>query len=829
MASPQEMQPTVEDCFSDDSEGGSIPFQGRRSPNAANVSTKRSHPSDLDKEMPPAHETVPANLDLRSDSGYSSYTTATVSSTNSAQSAPPQRSPPHVPAAPVPPQQDAPKIRRRPTLSDTSKPTSKPAARPKSISRTASTSSKPPAIIQQRERRPTVTQDPRLDRRDRRDSRVEPECADPRRIKYDPNAPAPALRRRDVCPEIHPSQSARDVNRPSSQEDTRSMRSDPTPSPYYPDHRQSYYAHAGAVIQPATTRPRRPSVSRPVSYTGEPGPHYHWTQGAPAYSNQPQEHGPPPSQSALYRQSYSGHPSLPSQMAPPPVPYGASPVYHTQYGYQMPPSYDGMQRPGMTHRNSTNIARNGPAPPLVIDQAPRDQYSARRGQPQSATQPRFPPQKQLQGEAFESDSESETASSDEEDDYEAEPHPDDPYARRALMPPPAPKLERTKSKAKPKSKTKKLQRPSISHAYTTSDIDQVRADRRKSQPVVVNDDRTTSRHRPTKSTNEPARRQSISRPPPPSRDIQTEYPARGGQIYVHNSTKAERRRSAHYGKSYNEKYAEYAEARQQEDRRAAEADAKAKAEARVRRENEIHEARYQADQERERKRSSKVYYQPPPAFDDSEDEYASDPPVVPEAPAPPRRRRPTDVDSRKVKERVPQKARRNEIKALEYINTLRGTDVPLNDHIHSAAKRASRVPSIPSHSGSSGSDRHTAVTSNGNNEIRLRVDANAPLSLQFNGDMDGRTMRLIPGEDGMAELVISGNPDSESAYNGSERGSISGDRKALVTRRQAEEMTEGSTRSQRVRRESRVVRDAHDDRIEVPRSQRRRANSHHVN
>ena len=80
MASPQEMQPTVEDCFSDDSEGGSIPFQGRRSPNAANVSTKRSHPSDLDKEMPPAQERAPTNIDLRSDSGYSSYTTATVSS-----------------------------------------------------------------------------------------------------------------------------------------------------------------------------------------------------------------------------------------------------------------------------------------------------------------------------------------------------------------------------------------------------------------------------------------------------------------------------------------------------------------------------------------------------------------------------------------------------------------------------------------------------------------------------------------------------------------------------------------------------------------------------
>ncbi|RYO30314.1 hypothetical protein AA0113_g2471 [Alternaria arborescens] len=818
MASPQEMQPTVEDCFSDDSEGGSIPFQGRRSPNAANVSTKRSHPSDLDKEMPPAQERAPTNIDLRSDSGYSSYTTATVSSTNSAQSAPPQRSPPQVPAAPVPPQQEAPKIRRRPTVSESTKPSSKASSRPKSISRTASTSSKPPAIIQQRERRPTVTQDPRPDHRDRRDSRVEPECADPRRTKYDPNAPAPAPRRHNIRPEIHPSQSARDVHRPS-QEDTRSMRSDPTPSPYYPDQRQSYYSHAGAVIQPATTRPRRPSVSRPVSYSGEPGPQYHWTQGAPGgYAGHPQDHGPPLSQSALYRQSYSG------QMGPPSGPYAAAPVYHPQYGYGMAPSYDGMQRPGMTHRNSTNIARTGPIPPPVVDQGSRDQYSARRGQPQSATQPRFPPQKQLQGEAYESYSESDSASSDEDDDYEAEPHPDDHYAQRALMPPPPQKLERTKSKAKPKSKSKKLQRPQISHAYTTSDLEHVRADRRKSQPVVVNHDPPTSRHRTTKSTNEPSRRQSVSRPPPPPREIQTEYPARGGLVYVHDSTKAERRRSAHYGKSYNDRHAEAREYERLEAEANAKADARARREA-DRREAEKAEARYQAEQERKReKRNSKVYYQPPAAFDSS-DEYESEIEApIPEAPAPPRRRRPTDAEGRKVKERAPQKTRRDEMKALEYINSQRGTDAPLNDHIHSAAKRASRVPSIPSHSGSSGSDRHTAVTSNGNNEIRLRVDANAPLSLQFNGDMEGRTMRLIPGEDGMAELVISGNPDG-----GSEKGSNAGDRKALVTRRQAEEMNEGSIRSHRSRRESRVVRDSQDDRIEVQRPLRRRANSHYVN
>ncbi|KAI4670459.1 uncharacterized protein J4E79_000741 [Alternaria viburni] len=48
-----------------------------------------------------------------------------------------------------------------------------------------------------------------------------------------------------------------------------------------------------------------------------------------------------------------------------------------------------------------------------------------------------------------------------------------------------------------------------------------------------------------------------------------------------------------------------------------------------------------------------------------------------------------------------------------------------------------------------------------NNEIRLRVDASQPLSLQFefDGDFEGRTMRLVPTEDGMADLVISPGRD----------------------------------------------------------------------
>ncbi|PVH96684.1 HET-domain-containing protein [Periconia macrospinosa] len=50
-------------------------------------------------------------------------------------------------------------------------------------------------------------------------------------------------------------------------------------------------------------------------------------------------------------------------------------------------------------------------------------------------------------------------------------------------------------------------------------------------------------------------------------------------------------------------------------------------------------------------------------------------------------------------------------------------------------------------------------------EIRLRVNINAPLSLSFNGDMTGRTLQLVPTEPGMAEIVISGVPNSKPAPN----------------------------------------------------------------
>ncbi|KAF1838454.1 hypothetical protein BDW02DRAFT_414949 [Decorospora gaudefroyi] len=823
MASAQHLQPYCEDV-SDDSDGP-VSFQGRKSPNAANQSTKRSHPSDVDKEAekPPAQESVPNNIDLRSDSGYSSYTAATVSSTNSAPSATAHCSPPVVPAtaAPVPAQSPAPKT-RRPAQSEPRQNSTNSSPRPKPLSRTASQSSKPSAT----HRRSTVSQQDRPDRRVRRDSRVDAgECTDPTCTTCGPNA-LPQQRRR---PDIQPSQSARDVTRISS--DQRSMRSDPAAyytSPPSPTHvRQAAYLQGPAILQPSAPRRRSSSTSRqqrPMSYGGEPGPQY-WVPGMPApYPSPPQEHGPPPSSSASWRNSMQQYPPMASMghMAPPMAPYmgpqtqtSAYPPY--AFNSQTSSPYDGPQRPVMSSRNSSNFARNGP-PVITQTQAPREQqYSARYGQP------RIPAQLQLQDEAYQSESDSESESEEERGYDELDPR--DPRAQRALMPPP--KMTRTKS-------TSKKQRPPMRHANTTQVVDVDRVARRLSQVVV--DDRP-GRELTQRVTNEPSRRMSVSRPAPPQRKTQSDYVTPRARVVVNNSAKTDRRRSAQV---YDKSYEDFVHAKEVQERARVKAEAKALKEADARakahaKAQKAHEDRYQAEQaqrEKERKRQSrseKVYYQPPPEFNDSEEEEEeeeeedSEEDEIPiPAPAPPRRRRHTEVEQPKIK--------RIENAAEDYISAQRGAQNPYNDQIHRAAKKASRVPSVPSHSGSSGSDKQsqsnrTVMTSNGNGEVRLRVDASAPLSLSFNGDTECRTLRMIPAGNGMADIVI-GSRNGESTYQGSERGSVAGDRRSLASnaRRQAEETTETSSRSSR-RRDDRVVQDSWDDQ-ESRRPLRRRAPSY---
>jgi len=192
-------------------------------------------------------------------------------------------------------------------------------------------------------------------------------------------------------------------------------------------------------------------------------------------------------------------------------------------------------------------------------------------------------------------------------------------------------------------------------------------------------------------------------------------------------------------------------------------------------EDEIQASKAFAAAERERKRSSRIY---------AEDAIQNPKMYTQDAIVPPRRRQ-TDSDLRRREEQIVEtKNLRAALDAEAYQRNTRGSMDPLTEKIHKAAKRASRTASGPSHAESShsnGSDKasrvsHRTTATNGNSgEIRLRVDASAPLSLQFNGDMDGRTVHIEPMEDGMADIVI-GNPGSSRPDNvyRSEKGNLLG-------------------------------------------------------
>jgi hypothetical protein len=86
--------------------------------------------------------------------------------------------------------------------------------------------------------------------------------------------------------------------------------------------------------------------------------------------------------------------------------------------------------------------------------------------------------------------------------------------------------------------------------------------------------------------------------------------------------------------------------------------------------------------------------------------------------------------------------------------------------------------------GELGSDEDT------NGEIRLRVNNNAPVTLTLSGEMEGRSLRLepIPGENGMNELVISGNTRAGGSVYRKERASV---RRAITPASQAQRTIEG--------------------------------------
>lgn len=572
-----------------------------------------------------------------------------------------------------------------------------------------------------------------------------------------------------------------------------------------------------------------------MSYSGEPGAPY-WVPGMPApYPSPPQDRGGPPPSASAYRNMPQYHHMAPA--APPIAPYGPSlaqpsPYYAPPYSlHQTSPPYDAQPRPGLPSRNSSNYGtRNGPAP--IVTQAPRDsqKYSARYGgQPQSATQARFPNQLQLKDQA-DDDSECET-SSDEEEEYEYEPEPKSRLTQRELMPPP--RLVK-QSRAKPP-------RPALLHAHTTQVGDLDRGDRRRSQSIVATE--RPGRERAPRVNDIPDRRTSRSRPAAPQRQTQSAYETPRARVVVNNS-RADRRRSAQiYDQPLETTYEQYARERALVEARAERAAEVARAEraaeitqAKHAAQAKAYEDRYQAERKKQQ-RNSRMVFTTDTLHDDSDEDQDQEEELEP-APLAARRRRPTDIDGRKGKERILEaKSKRITDAAEDYISAQRGSRDSYADQIHKAAKRASRIPSGPSDSGSSRSDKqsqsnHTALTGSGSNEIRLRVDASAPLSLSFNGDMEGRTLQLLPAENGMADIVIGGSRGGESTYHSSERGSVLGvGRKSIMAnqaRRDAEEMTERSSRSGRSRRDGRASREIWDDEREDQRRVLRRRNDHGI-
>ncbi|KAF2681763.1 hypothetical protein K458DRAFT_444602 [Lentithecium fluviatile CBS 122367] len=580
------------------------------------------------------------------------------------------------------------------------------------------------------------------------------DCTDPNCTKCGPNAiPQHQQRGRGSRSEASGADSARDGSYPPSF-DQRSQRSDPAPSHRSPPspiytRQPAPYAHGSTMVQPAQTRRRSSSTTRrPVSYHEGAQPSY-WP-GMPApYPSPPQEHhGPPPALSAYSNMHH------PQQMSPFPM----GPI---QPGYYMPgqpipqtsPPYE-HQRPPLSARGSSNsnsYQTRRPQPGF----GPTTLVTHGGGSDQHMPSARFhDPPRSARQERFPPAQESE----DESSEYSSSEVEDEPPARNecALMPPP--KLKRSKDKAR---------RPELRHAKTT----QVYNERRQSNLGMSQSSTLPERTRerdprgPRVSTVPPSRAPSKSRPalvqhPKAQSAFETPRPAK---VVVENSQS--RRRQSYL--AYNQEYV--------------------------------------AEQKR-RNRDSKIYRDD---YDDHEDAIlVSEPP----------RRRADTATSVSRRDEYGAKERWAAMDAEAYQQRARGTNEPLADAVHKAAKRASRVPSGPSEAGSNRSDdrktrvsqsARTAVTnSGGNGDIRLRVDASAPLSLQFNGDMEGRTLQINPAEDGMAEIVIGSSRGEESVYR-SERGSTVGSRRSLVparhtdgaTRRDLEEASVRSGRSSQGRRE----------------------------
>ncbi|KAF1958051.1 hypothetical protein CC80DRAFT_547102 [Byssothecium circinans] len=734
------MNATVESCSEESDNENGICLDPSSRNVSANVSAKRS---SNEMDTPVIFKTEP------DDSGYS--TAATSMSMSSADMASQTKS-----AAPIPPPSPAASRRRPSIVTEDRKHSSQSSPRAsKPLQRAGSAASRRPA----NNRRSTVTEEV-------------VDCTDPNCTECGPHALTNRSRRGQ------PSHgSSLSVSYPY---DVRSQRSDPAPSTYTSPPSPTYsrqpgpYVQGPAIVQPAQTRRRSSSTTgarRPMSYSGEPG-HSYWVPGmSTGYPNQSQEHGPPPSMARYSMQHQQmQHP----QMAPYMMQQNGL-YYPPGQPAQTSPSYE-YQRPPLSARTSSTATYQARGPMVgnapVITQPDRSEPmpSARYANSQ-ARQEQYPPQ-QDESESSEFDS-----SSEEEEEQEEEPRP---TRRRELMPPP-----------ELKAKSSRDRRPSLRHAKTTQVVNEHRR-MSKSQVLPerprVRDPRDPRTSRLSNSTGH-SRSASTSRPTliQNSSKAQSYEAQRPARVMVENSKTRRRQSYQPYGTEYD--FEPPTRPRNRDSKIYYDDEPEYDQKSRKRSSRIIRDEQLEAEQKR-RNRDSKIYY------DDSHDAIA-----VQERP-----RRKTDASATKRSEYV---ERRSAMDAAEaYQQRARGNEVPLNDEVHRAAlKKQTRTPSD---GGSTRSDDKksrvsrapTTVTNGGGGEIRLRVDASAPLSVSFNGDMEGRTLQVQPVEGGMADIVIGSARDNESVYR-SERGSVHGGRKFITAtpRRDAEESSVRSGRSSNSRRE----------------------------
>jgi hypothetical protein len=143
----------------------------------------------------------------------------------------------------------------------------------------------------------------------------------------------------------------------------------------------------------------------------------------------------------------------------------------------------------------------------------------------------------------------------------------------------------------------------------------------------------------------------------------------------------------------------------------------------------------------------------------------------------------------------------------------------LPSHVATAASSTVRTghqeESLKSHSPSN-CNRHTSskstktgsnrkpssnIATSTNNEIRLRVDRGTPLNLQLSGDMEGRSLQLVPAESGMSDVVIGGGEvdTREDIYQSEGSGVVilkGRDRRSTIARQGSRDAGDFSERSE---------------------------------